>query len=119
MFSCFRDECIRGLSFWRFPLTLSTNHENLCKLAGCARTIRAAAYRATFWEKQTLETQNPPRRRGRCPGKPGNFYVYGRTEIPSNQAPSQVETPFPLTRVFTPVFGSFPRRVVHNPKERP
>ena len=31
--------------------------------------IRAASYRATFWEKQTLETQNPPRRRGRCPGE--------------------------------------------------
>ena len=31
--------------------------------------IRAALYRATFWEKQTLETQNPPRRRGRCPGE--------------------------------------------------
>ena len=35
--------------------------------------------------------------------KPGNFVFYGKTEIPSNQAPSQVETPFPLMGAFAPV----------------
>jgi len=38
-----------------------------------ARTIRAASYRATFWEKQTLETQNPPMMRAGVPAKPGNI----------------------------------------------
>jgi hypothetical protein len=50
------------------------------------------------------------------PTKRRNFKVLGSPEIPSNQAPSQVETPFPLTRAFAPVFGSFPRLVVHNPR---
>jgi hypothetical protein len=35
----------------------------------------------------------------------GKFLICGRVEIPPNQAPSQVETPFPLTRVVAPVFG--------------
>jgi hypothetical protein len=59
MFSCFRDECIRGLSFRRFPLTLSTNHENPCKLAGCVRMIRPATFPQFVLEKQTPRNTKP------------------------------------------------------------
>lgn len=48
--------------------------------------IHAALSYASFLEKQTLETQNPPRRRGRCPGKPGNIVFLTVTKFPQIRA---------------------------------
>jgi hypothetical protein len=63
-------------------IRLSTNQQKLGKLPD--RGKLAASCIRNFLEKQTLETQNPPRRRGRCPGKTGEYQEVATPILPEN-----------------------------------
>ena len=73
-----------------FRPSCSTRIKKVGRLAGCAaadsRRVIACNF---FWRNETLETQNPPREAGRCPGKTGEFECLNNIDTPRKSDPMQ------------------------------